>query len=59
MIMASKKVLTQVKKAMQLIEKEHWNIDDAIEAAYTSINDEITLEEFTAMVDREDGWTYA
>ena len=57
--MTSKKVLTQVKKAVQLIKKEHWVIDAAIEAAYTSVSDEITLEEFTALVDREDGWIYA
>ena len=57
--MASKKVLTQVKKAVQLILKEGWNFDAAVEAAFTSVNSEITLEEFTQIVDEEAGGMYA
>jgi hypothetical protein len=48
--MTSKKVLTQVKKAVQLVLKDGWNSDAAIEAAFTSINDEICMEEFTDLV---------
>jgi hypothetical protein len=53
--MTSKKILTQVKKAVQLVMKDGWNADAAIEAAFTSINDEICLEEFTDLVETELG----
>ena len=57
--MASKKVLTQVKKAVQLVEKEHWPVDQAALACHVSIVEEITLEELEEMIDEELGGMYA
>jgi hypothetical protein len=54
-IMPSKKINSQVKKAIQLIEKEGWLVDVAVEACYTSVNDDISLEEFTFLVTEELG----
>ena len=53
--MTSKKVLTQVKKAVQLIYKERWDKLAAIEAAHTSVADDVSFEEFEVLVDRELG----
>jgi hypothetical protein len=57
--MTSKKVLTQMKKAVQLVQKEHWEIEPAVEATHTSISDELSLEEYLAMVEEEIGGIYA
>jgi len=57
--MTSKKVLTQVKKAVQLVEKEHWPVDQAALACHVSIVEEITLEELEEMIDEELGGMYA
>ena len=57
--MTSKKVLTQVKKAVQLIYKERWDKLAAIEAAHTSVAEDISFEEFENMVEEELGGIYA
>jgi hypothetical protein len=57
--MTSKKVLTQMRKAVQLVQKEGWPTDAATEATHTSISDEISLEEYFAMVEEELGGIYA
>ena len=57
--MASKKVLTQMKKAVQLVQKEGWPTDAAVEATHTSISDEVSLEEYLAIVEEELGGIYA
>jgi hypothetical protein len=51
----SKTVKSQVKKAVQLIKKEHWPEDQAILACHTSIADEISFEEFEELVSQELG----
>ena len=53
--MTSKTVKSQVKKAVQLIKKEHWPEDQAILACHTSIADEISFEEFEELVSQELG----
>ena len=49
------KVNTQVKKALQLINKEGWPVDAAVEAAFTSVSKDITYEEFENLVKSELG----
>ena len=49
----SKTVKSQVKKAVQLIEKEHWPEDQAILACHTTIADEISFEEFEELVGQD------
>ena len=50
--MASKLIKSQFKKALQLI-KEGWPVNQAIEATYTSLVDEIGFEEYEEMVEKE------
>jgi hypothetical protein len=48
----SKTVKSQVKKAVQLI-REGSDPETIIEAAFTSVNEELSLEEFENMVEVE------
>ena len=57
--MSSKKVSSQIKKALQLILKEHWDRDTAIEATYASLRDKIDYTTFFQMVlDKLEGKEY-
>ena len=48
--MSAKTVNSQVKKALQLIVKERWEVEIAIEASYTSVSKEIDYTTFTNLV---------
>ncbi len=57
--MSSKRVNSQVNKAVQLILKEHWDKDVAIEATFTSVADKIDYTSFYSMVlDKLEGKEY-
>ncbi len=48
--MSSKRVSSQVNKVVQLILKEHWEVEVAIEAVFASVADEIDITTFTNLV---------
>jgi len=57
--MSTKKVGSQVNKAVHLILKEHWDKDIAIEAVFTSVADKIDYTSFYSMVlDKLEGKEY-